>query len=120
MSIMSINAIMGYILQSNDALQRKNVIQKRMENCGICSSALRARTVIRNCVSELLTLFPHPTFLLPFAGSLDPTQTLPCLLRPNSTKHTATTEDQAHTARSFPTLHKHPPKEEVLQVFSPL
>lgn len=49
------------------------------------------------------------TFLLPFAGSPDPTQILPCLLCPNSTKHTVTTEDQAHTACSFPTLHKHSP-----------
>lgn len=77
---------MGYILQPNDALQRKEVTQTGMENCGICSSALRATAVIRNSPSEFLTPFPHPTFLLPFVGSPDLTQPLPRLLRPNSTK----------------------------------
>lgn len=81
--------------------------QKGMENCGICSSALRATAVIRNSPSEFLVPFPHPTFLLPFVGSLDPTQSLPRLLLPNSTKCIVTAEDQAHTARSLSTLHKH-------------
>lgn len=111
---------MGYILQANDALQRKKDIQKGTENCEICSSALKARTAIRNSVSEFLMLFPHPTFLLPFAGSLDPTQTSPHLLHPYSTKHIMTTEDQAHMARSFPTLHKHSLKDEALAGLFPV
>lgn len=68
---------------------------------------------VRNSPSEFLT----PTFLLPFVGSADPTQTLPRLLRPNSTKFIVTAEDQAHTARSLSTLHKHSLRWSVNRVF---
>lgn len=81
--------------------------------------ALRARTATRESETQRQNFFLHSVFLLPFAGSQDPTQILPCLLCPNSIKHVVTTEDQAHTARSFPTLHKNSPTMKHQQGFSP-